>query len=250
MESLDDFVLKKIIDSVEIETNLLIELRCFGTRLKTIIDAILRDRFCLRWNICGIAGGSPPSPTAFSTCRLCNFYLGHPVVSGESLSSIALKHQTDVSTLRRVNNIISDHTLVSRTEIFVPVQNESTLQGCNVSFQYHSAAHNRPMFVVHPAGVSAPGDGTAISDSASSDSASAAAIASTPASKYHKSNALLQQMLQKTLAIDAATAGYYLSAADGDPRAAITAYQEDQRWDAKMRRLRRSLGSKKHEKCK
>jgi hypothetical protein len=119
--SLDDFVLKKILDSiVEIEPKLLFELRCFGTRLKTIIDAILRDRFFLQWNISGMLGSSPPSPTAFSTCRLGNFYFCHPVLSGESLSSIALKHQTDVSTLRRVNNIISDHTLVSRTEVFVP----------------------------------------------------------------------------------------------------------------------------------
>jgi len=118
--SLDDFCIRRILDSVEIESNLLIELRCFGTRLKSIADAILKNRFLLQWNISGISGSLPPSPTAFSTCRLSNFYLRHPVVSGESLSSIALKHQTDVSTLRRANNIISDHTLASRSEIFVP----------------------------------------------------------------------------------------------------------------------------------
>lgn len=95
------------------------------------------------------------------------------------------------------------------------------------------------MFVVHPAGAS--------DDDATTDMASAA---STAASKNQKSNALLQQMLQKTLGIDAETAGYYLLAADFDPRAAITAFKEDQRWDAKVRHLKRSLCGKKYGKCK
>jgi outer membrane scaffolding protein for murein synthesis (MipA/OmpV family) len=130
------------------------------------------------------------------------------------------------------------------------VQDANTLKGCTVSFEYHSAAHNRPMFVAHPAAL---GD-VATSTTTSSDSLSAAAAAaagpSTPTNKNNKSNSLLQQMLQKTLSIDATTAGYYLSAAGGDARAAIAACKEDQRWDAKMRSLKRSLGSTKHVKRK
>jgi len=132
----------------------------------------------------------------------------------------------------------------------IAVQDEATLQGCRVSFQYHAAAHNRPMFVVHPACDKTAVDSNATTDTASSDRTSAASIASTPARKYHKANAIIQQMLQKTLGIDAATAGYYIALSAGEPRAAITAYQEDQRWDAKMRHLKRSLSSKKHGKCK
>jgi LysM domain len=119
--SLDDFLLKKILESLD--DHLLLELRCLGTRLKRI-DDILKARFCQKWKITGVSGSLPPSPTAFTTCRLGNFYRRHLVVSGENLSSIALKHGTDVSTLRRVNNIITDHTLMSRTEVYVPGKKE------------------------------------------------------------------------------------------------------------------------------
>lgn len=127
--SLDDFVLRNILTNLTNQDHFLLELRCFGTRLRTLIDAILRDRFLEQWGISDISGSPPPSPTAFTSCRLANFYRLHPVIAGESLSTIALKHGTDVSTLRRVNNIISDHTLASRTEIYVPGKNVSMKVG-------------------------------------------------------------------------------------------------------------------------
>ncbi len=115
-----------------------------------------------------------------------------------------------------------------------------------MSFEYNAAAHNRPMFVINPPATTASPD----SAHASAADATSDAAPSTPVNKSNKSTALLQQMLQKTLAIDAATASYYLSAADGDAKAAIAAYREDQRWDAKMKDLKRSLGSKKYAKRK
>jgi hypothetical protein len=118
--SLDDFVLKIILNHLSdpsVENNFL-ELRCHGTRLKTLIDDVLEERFCRVWNISDVTGAPPPSPTAFSTCRLSNFY--HLVSVNGSLSSIALKHGCDVGLIRRVNNIISDHTLASRDTLYIP----------------------------------------------------------------------------------------------------------------------------------
>ena len=104
------------------------------------------------------------------------------------------------------------------------------------------------MFVLRPACDNLNDD--AASSNASSVVAAPTSNCNTQKAKSNKSNILLQKMLERTLAIDATTAGYYLAASDGDPRAAIAAYQEDQRWDAKMRHLKRSLGSKKQSKCK
>ena len=118
---LDDFVLKAILEHLENgQDHLLIELRCFGTRLRTIIDALLRDKFCCTWGVSISGTILAPSPTVYTSCRLCNFYHRYSLVANESLSSIALRFKTDVSTLRRVNNIITDHTLASRNEIYIP----------------------------------------------------------------------------------------------------------------------------------
>jgi hypothetical protein len=114
------------------------------------------------------------------------------------------------------------------------VQDASTIAGCSVSFEYHAAAHNRPMFVLHP-----PSSST--SAAAAAQETLSESCTATGLINFNKSNALLQQMLQKTLAIDASTANYYLSASNWDPRAAIAAFQEDQRWDAKMKQLKQSL---------
>lgn len=104
------------------------------------------------------------------------------------------------------------------------------------------------MFVLRPA-CDNLNDDTA-SSNASSVLAAPTLNCSIQKAKSNKSNILLQKMLERTLAIDATMAGYYLAASDGDPRAAIAAYQEDQRWDAKMRHLKRSLSSKIQSKFK
>ena len=46
--------------------------------------------------------------------------LKHRVLPGESLQSIAVKHGGDLTTIKRLNSIISDNSLPARPCLFVP----------------------------------------------------------------------------------------------------------------------------------
>ena len=116
--TLDDFLILNILDRIESSVPTLLGLRTQGSRIRSIIDCILLSRFLERWKICSV-DVEPPSPAAFN-CGLCHFVRCHTLSSSDSLSSLAVRYRTDTASLRRLNNIITDHTLASRTEIYIP----------------------------------------------------------------------------------------------------------------------------------
>ena len=105
------------------------------------------------------------------------------------------------------------------------VINESEIEGFSVEFYYNSAAHGRPQWVLVP-----PKDPHAEPAKPSNKTTEKSSI-----------SVKLLEMFQKALGVDAPTAKYYLASADGDVRAAIAAYKDDQRWDKCMKHLRKSL---------
>ena len=228
--TLDDFLIAKILSSGFFENDFLIELRCCGTRLKHIVDTILKSRFLTKWGLNDKATNSPPpSPTAYN-CRLHNFARCHRLRQGctESLTAIALMYNTDPSTLRRFNALISDHSLMSREEMFVPLSDVEQLRGCTASFQYNTAAHHRPMWVVR-------------SSSDDGDDGGGSGCAVRPSKRAEATEKLMLMMKSAIGVVDSGTCRYYLAASGGDVKAAMAAYREDMRWDRCMKHLKKSL---------
>lgn len=165
--------------------------------------------------------GPLPIAPALASAALANFAQSK-AVRGGSLCAIAVQTGVELYTLRRVNNILSDHTLVSRDVIYVPLSNPADLLGRRVSFRYCPAAM-RHWFVIE-------------SDDADVETPSKE---QTSSSAHGKQQVL--QLLQRALGVDAAAAAYYLKAANGDVKEAIAACKADQRWERSMRDLKKSL---------
>lgn len=60
---------------------------------------------------------------------LINFVYQHTVQRTDTLQMLAVRHNTDVPSLKRLNNIISEHSLHSRTNIFIPGQGTTSSCG-------------------------------------------------------------------------------------------------------------------------
>lgn len=229
---LDDYLLSHILaaDPACVPDALLVELRALGRRFRAAADAVLLSRFLSRWGLAGV-GTPPPSPTAYLASQRHFTAAAAVAARGDTLSALALRHGTDPGTLRRLNNIISDHTLASRTEIFVPVGAAEALAGCVVDFRCLAAAHGRPMWVVRPLGEGEDLDAlTTVKERAPGGAAAPGAP-----------SARLQELMRRALGCDAPTARFYLTAAGGDLRRAMAAYHEDQRWERGMKGLKKAL---------
>ncbi len=197
----------------------LLSLRIVSKEIKHIVDLILLERFAQRFGLLNVGGMAPPA--AFVVSRLHHFAHVHCLHSSrDSLSTIALRYRSDVATLRRLNNIISDHTFASRSEIVIPITDYKQLTNQSVRFEYISCSRRWMWLIrtdvfecVRPA---LPRGGGSISTK-------------------------LIDMLSLALRIDRATAAFYLTQSDGDLREAMKAYNEDLVWDKRMKQLRKSL---------
>lgn len=229
---LDDYLLATILEADPdcVPDALLVQLRGMGRRLRSAADATLLSRFLSRWQLAGV-GVPPPSPTAY-LASLRHFTARQTVAARDTLSALAVRHGTDTGTLRRLNNIISDHTLASRTEIFVPIRSKECVVGCVVDFHSLTAAHGRPVWVVRPL---EEGDDLEELTKIKQRSQNGAAAATAEPS------ARLQELMRRALGCDAPTARFYLTAAGGDLRRAMSAYHEDQRWERSMKGLKKAL---------
>jgi len=205
----------------------LVELRSLGRRCKEIIDKILKDRFLNRWGLAGVIEGRC-HPVALTTAALPNFAREH-LVDGKSLCSIALHTDSDICTLRRVNNIISDYVLNSRRVIYVPVKTVADLKNCHVEFRKCPASLRHWLVVVSE------------DDCDSSMTNSIDKKYSGNSSRDSLYSARVLELVEVALGTDRDTTRFYLDSAGGDAKAAIAAYREDQRWDRCMNQLRKKL---------
>jgi hypothetical protein len=118
-----------------------------------------------------------------------------------------------VTDIKRFNNMMSDHGIYSRERLLVPISNPEILLG---STCYIEMDHNakREVAIFYPEG--RPGGKTD----------SVASIVSA-----ERRNKRILESVRRSLHVDDGTAAYYLSVTEGDPRAAMTEYSEDLRWE-------------------
>ena len=207
----------------------LLELRLLSSRCKRIVDSILEQRFLERWEL-AVVRCPPPTPAGFAAASLRHFAHRRRLgATPPSLFSIALETGSDVGLLRRVNNIISDHSLAARDAVFIPVGAGAELRGKAVGFEFCRASL-RHWAVVLP------------------ESEDIKSIEDIDNGVLAPRSSKVVELVQKALGTDAATAAFYLDSAGGDVRAAMAAHEEDQRWERSMKGVRRAL-SKASKRC-
>lgn len=209
----DDMILGKILSLLDDDE--LLEKRVLSHSARNLIDTMLRTRFIERWGICSIER-PPPSPVAYVDCQLRNFAFTHYLESSaESLPTLAVRYNVQLTALRRLNNILNDRALCSRTAVLIPAA-ESDVRGALVSFQNSSIA-SRPLWIVGAHGSSENGE----------QRTSFLRSHRTSSRSMVEHNILL---LMKALKLDRESASFYLLQSEGDLKSAILAYRDDMQW--------------------
>jgi hypothetical protein len=198
----------------------LIPLRAVSTDFLSLVDQALRQHFLERWSVASVTGASG---VALARCRLHNFAAVHRLAPRDSLAAVALLHGTHTHTLRRCNNVLSEQTLASRAELYVPVADAAALRGRAVALVRCPASTR--CWMALEAACERPPPAPALATPRQADQA----------------RARLSALMQRALRVDPAAAAFYLAACGGDIRAAMAAHQEDQRWERSAGELRRSL---------
>ncbi|CAA7395413.1 unnamed protein product [Spirodela intermedia] len=157
--------------------------------------------------------GDPSSPGFWRYPSLGRFAISHRLVRGDSVPGLALKYSVQVMDIKRLNNMMSDHGIHSRERLLIPVSDPALLHNSTCFIEMDAYA-KREVAVLHPHGHQ---DGK----------------------PTHASNRLITERgkrkilesVKRSMQVDDGTAEYYLSIANGDPRAAILEFSEDLRWE-------------------
>ncbi|EFN56056.1 hypothetical protein CHLNCDRAFT_52157 [Chlorella variabilis] len=223
-DMLDDLCLLSVLRQLEDDMDV-VRLRAVSSRVRKLADIVLEEKFRRRWGVREVAAPPPASP-AFAATRASSFVLCHRLEGKETLAAVAVRHGCDVVALKRINNLLSDHAMYSRSHLFVPVPDAAAAAaGQRVAF-LHDENSSRRMVVVCRDGEPLPGQ---LSGSGSGRQAGR---------NHDFVVAKLAAMLQRALRIDQPTAAYYVSQANCDIRQAIAKFEEDKRWENVMRSRR------------
>lgn len=172
------------------------------------------------WKLAGLACDNQTSGF-LEAVTLAHFVLKHPVKKGETLPMLAVKYGVDVTTLKRMNNIMTDHSLMSRIVVYIPVVSAEAVKGSYVAWEY--CRHSCRRFAV-------------LSDCP--DKASLQKFGLT-ADAFPVSTNKLCTLLGKSLRVDDETAKYYMDIADGDIKTAMKYYEQDTAWEQNSSSIRR-----------
>ncbi|KAJ4815241.1 peptidoglycan-binding LysM domain-containing protein [Rhynchospora pubera] len=175
--------------------------------------AMLERAFAGPWGVKRVVG--TPSSTAFWRCSsLTRFAISHRLSRGDTVAGLALKYSVQVMEIKRLNNMMSDHGIYSRQRLLIPITKPELLSGatCYIELDEHAKREVAVLYV----------DGGGPSNE--SDCQAGINI------KDRRKKRILDSV-RRSLHVDDGTAEYYLSAANGDPRAAMMQYSEDLRWE-------------------
>ncbi|KAL4457904.1 hypothetical protein ABPG75_012769 [Micractinium tetrahymenae] len=226
---LHELVLLEVLRQLHDDAAVLVTLRLVSRQLRDLADLVLEEAFKQRWGVTAVVT-PPPSAPMYAAARPAAFVLCHRLSGrGDTLCSLALRHGTDVVELKRLNNLISDGALASRSHLYVPVPDAAAAAaGQRVAF-VHDSHSKRRLIVILREGEELP---AALTGSSSGGGSPRHAPGSSQAFVVAK----LAKVLERALRIDSSTAAFYVQQAGCDVRAAIEKYEEDRRWEKVMKR--------------
>ncbi|KAG5232473.1 F-box protein [Salix suchowensis] len=173
-------------------------------------DEIVRSAFMEPWKLKEIVG-KPKSGRFWRDSGICKFAISHKIVKGDSVASLAVKYSVQVMEIKVLNNMTSDHGIYSRERLLIPIINPDLLINETCYIEFDTCA-DREVAVLYPEGKP---DEKLMSKGSSSDHGKRRVIDS----------------LKRSMQVDDGTAQYYWSISNGDPRAALTEFSSDLRWE-------------------
>ncbi|XP_065853353.1 F-box protein At1g55000 [Euphorbia lathyris] len=173
---------------------------------------IVRSAFMRPWELKEVVG-KPVSGSFWRDNSIGKFAISHKIVRGDTVARLAVKYSVQVIDIKRLNNMMSDHGINSRERLLVPVSKPDLLTNgiCYIELDTHA---KREVAVLYLEGVP-DGKYSSLSSKVTSD---------------HGKRRILES-LKRSMRVDDGTAEYYLSISNGDPRAALTEYSSDLRWE-------------------
>ncbi|KAI3701988.1 hypothetical protein L6452_27535 [Arctium lappa] len=160
--------------------------------------------------------GKPSSGSFWRDNSLSRFAISHRLVRGDTVASLAVKYTVQVTDIKRLNNMMSDHGIHSRDRLLIPVSTPNILIDglCYIELDAHS---KREVAVLYLEG-GPDRVMTSVSNKVTSELGKRRVIDS----------------LRRSMHVDDGTAQYYLSLSNGDPRGAIMKFSEDIRWERQV----------------
>ncbi|KAI3755013.1 hypothetical protein L1987_54806 [Smallanthus sonchifolius] len=160
--------------------------------------------------------GNPSSGSFWRDNSLTRFAISHRLVRGDTVASLAVKYSLQVTDIKRLNNMMSDHGIHSRDRLLIPVNTPDILIDgtCYIELDAHA---KREVAVLYPEG-SPEKMVTDGSNKVTSERGKRRVIDS----------------LRRSMHVDDGTAQYYLSLSNGDPRGALMEFSDDIRWERQM----------------
>lgn len=127
--------------------------------------------------------------------------------------------------IKRLNNMMSEHGIYSRERLLIPISNPEMLVEATCYVEVDPCAKREVAVLYLEDGP----DHKAISSSSDS---SLQNNGSSSSSNSELGKKRVIESLRRSMQVDDATALYYLSIADGDPRAALSQFSQDLRWES------------------
>ncbi|KAK8564859.1 hypothetical protein V6N13_019998 [Hibiscus sabdariffa] len=175
-------------------------------------EDIVVEAFMAPWRLLDVVG-KPCSRSFWRDNGIGKFAISHRILRGETVASLAVKYSSQVMDIKRLNNMMSDHGIYSRERLLIPVSNPDILINGTCYIELDTYA-KREVAVVYLDGKPEGKPGTLL-NRVTSDRGKRRVIDS----------------LKRSMQVDDGTAQYYLSISDGDPRAALSQFSSDLRWE-------------------
>ncbi|XP_077213759.1 F-box protein At1g55000-like [Tasmannia lanceolata] len=160
--------------------------------------------------------GKPSSGSFWRDNSLGRFAISHRLVRTDTVAGLAVKYSVQVMDIKRLNNMMSDHGIYSRQRLLIPLSNPDALLNstCYIELDVHA---KREVAVLYLEG-------------GPDDKLSNLANRTTGRGKRR-----IVDSMKRTMQVDDGTAEYYFAISNGDPRAAVSQFFRDLRWEQQAR---------------
>lgn len=180
---------------------------------------IVSGAFKAPWKVKDVIG-KPSSWSFWRDNSLGKFAISHRILRGDSLASLAVKYSVQVTDIKRLNNMMSDHGIYSRERLLIPIGNPKILIN-SICYIEMDAIAKREVVVMYLDGI--PTTHHLYGKMTCKHGTSSVQV-----------NKRVLHTLSRSMMVDDETAQYYLSISNGNPRAALTEFAEDIRWERHM----------------
>ncbi|KAM7473763.1 hypothetical protein LguiB_021006 [Lonicera macranthoides] len=157
--------------------------------------------------------GNPSSGSFWRDNSINRFAISHRLVRQDTVASLAVKYSVQVMDIKRLNNMMSDHGIYSRERLLIPISDPDLLINgiCYIELDLYA---KREVAVMYLEG---------------RPDRKVNCVLNRVTSDHGKRRVL--ESLRRSMQVDDGTAQYYFSLSEGDPRAALTEFSEDLRWE-------------------